>query len=145
MALNTTTKYRIANQWSNGAIDKNSYEFSNKGKVGVGKLAWTTTLKKDGKQEFINHKIDFICFGDNISIIENNLGATFNIEGKLEQYSYINKRDGDKKVYSYKIIVNEVAILEKEIKPVDQHSKAKANGYNPSEDDFMDDDNIPDF
>lgn len=143
MSINERTKYRIANQWINGAIDKNSYEFSNKGKFAVGKFAWSTAVKKDGKQEFTSHKIDFVCFGDSISIIEKNLGATFDINGKLEQYSYINKRDGDKKVYSYKIVVNEVRILE--AKQIDKHSEAKANGYvkEQSIDDFIDDDTIP--
>tara|TARA_R110002126_G_scaffold155294_2_gene302322 strand:+ start:46 stop:483 length:438 start_codon:yes stop_codon:yes gene_type:complete len=144
MALNITTKYRVANQWIDDKLQKDKFEFENKGNIGVGKLSWSIQEKKGGEVVFKTSKADFICFGENISIFENNLGANFNIEGSIFVDSYTNKKG--ETVYPFKIKVWKASVVDAELKPINSHNQAKANGYVKQdevkiEDDF--DDDIP--
>ena len=123
MALNITTKYRVANQWIDGKLQKDKFEFQNKGNIGVGKLSWSIQEKKGSEVFFKTSKADFICFGENISIFEDNLGANFNIEGSIFIDAYTNKKG--ETVYPFKIKVWNVSViddLEKRIFKIAEYS-----------------------
>lgn len=140
MALNITTKYRVANQWIDGKLQKDKFEFHNKGNIGVGKLNWSIQEKRGSEVIFKTSKADFICFGENIAIFENNLGASFDIEGSIFVDSYTNKKG--EMVYPFKIKVWSVSVADAELKPIDSHSQAKANGYvkqDEAEEEIIDD------
>lgn len=119
-------KCRIANQWVNGQINKDTFDFENKGKVGKGRLSWSDVVKgRDGaKDTFSSTTKKFICFGANIDFIEQNLGQWLEIVGSLKTEQF-NDKEG--KVVKYdQIVVNEVKLAEKKI---DKHSVAKSNGF----------------
>jgi len=143
MGLNNTTKYRVGNKFINGKVDQNQFDFENKGNYGKGRLTWSTAIKKNGQTTFESSSIGFVCFGENISIIENNLGSKFNIEGTIAQKRNPNATGDQPKTY-WQIVVFGVNILEddqfeKAAKAVDKHNKAKANAF-VAEEEFVDDD-----
>ena len=121
-------KCKIANQWTNNQIDKNAFDFKNKGKVGSGKITWTDVVRgKDGaKDTFISTTKKFICFGANIDFIEQNLGQQFEIVGNLKTTQFTNTEG--KVVKFDEIIINDVKLADK---LVSQHVKDKGNGYAP--------------
>lgn len=131
-------KVKIANKWDNGQIDKNSFDFENKGKVARGKLTWSDVEKgRDGaKDTFTSSTKKFICFGANIDFIEQNLGQQFQIKGKLKGKEFTNGEG--KKVKFDEIVLEEVALAEK---IVSKHQQDKSNGYQPQVEDS--DDSIP--
>lgn len=121
-------KCKIANQWKDGAVDKNSFDFENKGKVAKGRLTWSDVIKgKDGaKDTFVSTTKKFLCFGANIDFIEQNLGQQFEIVGNLKTTQFTN---AEGKVVKFdEIVINEVKLAEKS---VSKHSQDKANGYAP--------------
>jgi hypothetical protein len=136
MALNITTKYRIANQWIGGELQKDKFEFQNKGSIGVGKLNWSIQEKRGSEVVFKSSKADFVCFGENISIFENNLGANFSVEGSIFVDPYTNKKG--ETVYPFKIKVWKASVIDAELKPTDTHSQAKTN--TKQEEEVIDDD-----
>jgi hypothetical protein len=140
MPLNNTTKYRIANKFTNGKLNKDEFDFENKGKYGKGRLSWSVPIKKDGQTTFDNSSIGFVCFGENIEIFANNLNAKFDITGNISQKKNQNATGDQPKNY-WQIVVSEVKIIE-EAKPVDSHNTAKANSYVKETED-LDDDLLP--
>lgn len=142
MSLNNTTKYRIANKFIDGKLNKDQFDFENKGKYGKGRLSWSVPIKKDGQTTFENSSIGFICFGENIEIIENNLGAKFDITGNISQKKNPNATGDQPKMY-WQIIVNEARVIEEEKPKVDKHSTSKANGYIKQPEEDLDDDLVP--
>jgi single-stranded DNA-binding protein len=121
-------KCKIANQWKDGAVDKNSFDFENKGKVAKGRLTWSDVIKgKDGaKDTFISTTKKFLCFGANIDFIEQNLGQQFEIVGNLKTTQFTNNEG--KVVKFDEIMINEVKLAEKY---VSKHVEDKSNGYAP--------------
>ena len=145
MALNEKTKYRIANKFIGGKLDKEQFEFENKGNFGKGRLTWSVPIKKDGQTTFENSSIGFVCFGDNVGLIESNLGAKFSIGGTMSQKKNPNATGEQPKTY-WQIVAYEVSIVEddsfeKAAKMVDKHNAAKQNGFvkQPEEDDGFSD------
>lgn len=137
-------KCKIANQWTDGKIDKNAFDFKNRGKVGSGKITWTDVVKgRDGaKDTFISTTKKFICFGANIDFIEQNLGQQFEIVGNLKTTQFTNTEG--KVVKFDEIIINDVKLADKS---VSQHVKDKGNGYAPESNhvEEEDDDGFPPF
>lgn len=147
MSLNNTTKYRIANKFTNGKLNKDEFDFENKGNYGKGRLTWSVPIKKDGQTTFENSSIGFVCFGGNVELISNNLGSKFDITGNISQKKNPNATGDQPKTY-WQIVVNEVRVLEDDsferaAKMVDKHNSAKANGYQvettPALDEWQDD------
>lgn len=121
-------KCKIANQWKDGVVDKNAFDFENKGKVAKGRLTWSDVVKgRDGaKDTFISTTKKFLCFGATIDFIEQNLGQQLEIVGNLKTTQFTN---GEGKVVKFdEIVINEVKIAEKY---VSKHSQDKSNGYAP--------------
>tara|TARA_R110000868_G_scaffold17344_1_gene76362 strand:- start:34038 stop:34466 length:429 start_codon:yes stop_codon:yes gene_type:complete len=136
-------KCRISNKWLNGAVDKDSFDFENKGKIGVGRLNWSDVVKgKNGADNsFSSTTKKFICFGANIDFIEQNLGQWLEIVGNLKGEQFTNDK-GEVVKYD-QIVVNEVKLSEKKI---DSHSSSKSNGFAPEsnrDEDDLDSDEIP--
>ena len=126
MTINSRTKYRIPNIWEDGKMTK-KFEFHRtaSGNAGVGKLYWSTPSKKDGKTTFTKHRINFVCFNDNISFFENNLGATFLIDAS--QFK-----------------VWKVEVVSDEPRAIDAHNKAKGDAFVADRaEEFNDDVDIP--
>jgi single-stranded DNA-binding protein len=121
-------KCKIANQWKDGAVDKNSFDFENKGKVAKGRLTWSDVIKgKDGaKDTFVSTTKKFLCFGANIDFIEQNLGQQFEIVANLKTTQFTNNEG--KVVKFDEIVINEIKLAEKS---VSKHSQDKSNGYAP--------------
>lgn len=129
-------KCKIANQWKNGEVDKNSFDYVAGEKVGRGRLTWSDIIKgKSGeKDSFISTTKKFICFGANIDFIEQNLGKQFEIVGNLKtvKLPFPQFKSDQGKAISYdEISINEVKLAE--AKPQSDHYKAKANGYQPQQ------------
>lgn len=135
--MQITGKCKIANKFINDRIDKNQFEFENKGKLGVGKLSWTDTAKdKNGQKIFKTSTKKFICFGANIDFIEQNIDKALEIEGNLVSESF---KGQDGKIVRYdQIIVNKVEWF---VEKPSKHQQDKSNGYQPQpeEDGFIDD------
>lgn len=129
-------KCKIANKFVNDKIDKNQFEFENKGKLGVGKITWTDTAKdKNGQKIFKTSTKKFICFGANIDFIEQNIDKTFEIDGNLVSESF--KGQDGKTVKYDQIIVNKVELF---VEKPSKHQQDKANGYqSQAEEDFISD------
>jgi hypothetical protein len=158
MSINEKTKYRISNKFINGKVDKDQFEFENKGKFGKGRLTWSVPIKKDGQTTFENSSIGFVCFGDNVGLIESNLGAKFSIGGTISQKKNPNATGDQPKTY-WQIVAYEVSIaeeslnqhsvdkeddsFEKAAKLVDKHNAAKANSYVKEPEDLDLSDDIP--
>jgi single-stranded DNA-binding protein len=121
-------KCKIANQWTDNQIDKNAFDFKNRGKVASGKITWTDVVKgRDGaKDTFISTTKKFICFGANIDFIEQNLGQQFEIVGNLKTTQFTNTEG--KVVKFDEIVINEVKLADKS---VSKHVADKGNGYAP--------------
>lgn len=110
-------KCRIANQWSDGQVDKGAFEFENKGNLGKGRLCWTDVSKgKNGaKDTFVTSNKKFICFKENIAFIEANLGEQLEINGLLKGEQF---KGQDDKIVKYElVIINEVKLAEKKAAP----------------------------
>lgn len=138
-------KVKIANKFVNDAIDKNSFEFENKGKFASGRLSWSDKEKdKDGNESWVSTYKKFIVFGDGVKTMEENLGAFFLIEGKIQTKSFTNQKNE-------KISYDQITINKVELAPAAEkfngkkfvsqaqsaHDKAKSNGFQPDEsDDF---------
>lgn len=130
-------KCKIANQWKDGAVDKNAFDFENKGKIAKGRLTWSDVVKgRDGaKDTFVSTTKKFLCFGGTIDFIEQNLGQQFEIVGNLKTTQFTN---GEGKVVKFdEIVINEIKLAEKNIS---KHSQDKGNAY-ASDRDF--DDSLP--
>jgi len=143
MTINSRTKYRIPNIWEDGKMtEKFEFHRTASGNAGVGKLYWSTPSKKDGKTTFAKHRINFVCFNDNISFFENNLGATFLIDASLESYSYEDKQDNKKWGCQFKVW--KVEVVSDEPRPIDAHNKAKGGAFVVDRaEEFNDDLDIP--
>lgn len=128
-------KCKIANQWQNGQIDKNSFDFENKGKLGKGRLTWTDSVKdKNGEKAFVSTTKKFVCFGDSVQFIEKNLGNQFEIVGNLKtvKLPFPQFKNEQGKAISYdEIAINEVKLAQPAIS---QHSKQKSDGLQPQND-----------
>jgi len=131
-------KCKVANKWVDRKIDKDQFDFENKGSFSVGKLTWSDTVKdKSGKQDFVYSTKKFICFGANSDFIANNLSSYLNIVGNIKTESFTDKEG---KLVKYDLIVlNEVSLAEKK-EPINKHNQSKANGFVP---DVNMDDEIP--
>ena len=123
--LNERTKYRIANKFINGKVDKDQFDFKNWGTCGKGRLSWST--KKKGEQ-FENSSIGFVCFGDNIKLIEDNLGAKFSIDGSISLKKNEKATGNQPKTY-WQIVAYGVKVIEEGEKILSKHSKDKANAF----------------
>jgi len=140
-------KCKIANQWKDNQIDKNAFDFENKGKVGKGRLTWSDVIKgKNGEKDaFISTTKKFICFGANIDFIEQNIGQQFEIVGSLKtvKLPFPQFKNEQGKAISYdEIVINEIKLAE--AKAQSEHHQAKSNGYQPQqEDNMIDDSEIP--
>jgi len=146
--MNISGKCKIANKWVDGGIDKNSFDFENKGKVGKGRLTWADGVKgRNGeKDSFIYTTKKFICFGANIDFIENNLGQQFVITGYLKtvKLPFPQFKNEEGKPISYdEITINGVSLAEGEKQS--EHNKSKSNGYQPQQEEIVgeDSDSIP--
>ena len=131
-------KCKIANKWEDGVLDKNAFDFENKGKVAKGRLTWFDTEKdREGVKKFVSTTKKFLCFGATIDFIEQNLGQSLEIEGSLKSNEFTN--DTGKKVKYEEIIVNEVKLAEEKqfdgrnfVKAAQSaHNAAKSNGFQP--------------
>lgn len=130
--MNIEGKIKIANKWIDGQVDKNQFDFENKGKVGKGKLTWFDVDKTNDEDIFIATTKKFVCFGDNIGFIEANLGQQLQIKGRLRGKEFTNQEG--KKVKFDEVVINEVMIAEKNIS---KHNQDKANGYQPQDENDM--------
>lgn len=135
--LNERTKYRIANKFINGKVDKDQFDFENKGNYGKGRLSWSVAVKGE-QMTFENSSIGFVCFGDNIKLIEDNVGAKFSIDGSISQKKN-PKATGDQPKTYWQIVVYGVQVIE-EGEKISKHSKDKANAFVS---DDLDEDEIP--
>jgi len=136
--MQVSGKCKIANQWKDGAVDKNAFDFENKGKVAKGRLTWSDVVKgRDGaKDTFVSTTKKFLCFGATIDFIEQSLGQQLEIVGNLKTTQFTN---GDGKVVKFdEIVINEVKLAEKY---VPKHSQDKGNGFQPQSD--IIDDEVP--
>ena len=134
--LNERTKYRIANKFINGKVDKDQFDFENKGNYGKGRLSWSVAVKGD-QMTFENSSIGFVCFGDNIKLIEDNLGAKFSIDGSISQKKN-PKATGDQPKTYWQIVAFGVQVIE-EGEKISKHSQDKANAFvsDDLEDEFI--------
>jgi single-stranded DNA-binding protein len=136
-------KCKIANKWVNNEIDKNQFDFENKGMMAIGTLQWSDVKKgKNGaKDEFTTTTKRFITFDSgNIDLIQSSLGQNIMIEGKLQGSSYTDKEGKKKK--NEQVIIDKVSLAEGSIS---KHSVDKGNGYvaESNQDEEGDDSEIP--
>ena len=120
-------KCKIANKWVNNEIDKNQFDFENKGMMAIGTLQWSDVKKgKNGaKDEFTTTTKRFITFDSGtIDLIQSSLGQNIMIEGKLQGSSYTDKEGKKKK--NEQVIIDKVSLAEGSIS---KHSADKGNGF----------------
>lgn len=131
-------KCKIANKWVGGKVEKDSFDFEIKGAVGKGRLTWSDVIKgKNGEKDtFINTTKKFVCFGDNINFINQNLDKYLEIVGKFKANQFTDNK-GETIKYD-EIVISEVYLSA--VKGQSQYDKAKTNGYQ-NHNDF--DDEIP--
>tara|TARA_R110000868_G_scaffold88938_3_gene247813 strand:+ start:3131 stop:3559 length:429 start_codon:yes stop_codon:yes gene_type:complete len=120
-------KCKIANKWINNEIDKNQFDFENKGMMAIGTLQWSDVKKgKNGaKDEFTTTTKRFITFDSGtIDLIQSSLGQNIMIEGKLQGSSYTDKEGKKKK--NEQVIIDKVSLAEGSIS---KHSADKGNDF----------------
>ena len=136
MSINERTKYRISNKWNNETkkFDQDQFDFEDKGKVGVGKLNWSTKkTDKQGEVSFTPSSLKFVCFGETKELIANNLSAKFHIEASLCNESFTNQEG--KKISFWQLTVFKAEIAEQ------GEYKEPTKKDEPAED--LEDDDIP--
>jgi hypothetical protein len=110
--MQVSGKCKIANKWVDRKLDKDQFDFDNKGSFSVGKLTWSDSVKdKSGNQSFVYSTKKFICFGANGDFIESNLSNYIDIVGNIKTESFTNK-EGEVIKYDL-IVINEVKLSEK--------------------------------
>lgn len=122
-------KFRIAKIWDD-STNKPSDQFDFKKKVSKdgkeyaqGRLYWRER-QEDGT--FKGRSRKFVCFGDDVQLIENNLDKSFNIDGELKIKSFVSKGEN----IEYKEIkVKKATVIEEAKEEPTEHQKEKANGY----------------
>lgn len=133
MPINQRVTYRLANKFKNGSFIKDTYEFERKGNAGFGRLSWSISNKKqDGKVEYKNSTAQFVCFGENITFLENNLSKRFTIDGTLSIEKNPNAKEGEPKTFP-KFTVFQIELAEEQ---PNAHQKAKANAYQPDDEEL---------
>ena len=137
-------KCKIANKWINNEIDKNQFDFENKGMMAIGTLQWSDVKKgKNGaKDEFTTTTKRFITFDSGtIDLIQSSLGQNIMIEEGSDEDDAEDAKEGKKKK-NEQVIIDKVSLAEGSIS---KHSADKGNDFvaesNHVEEEF--DDSIP--